>query len=173
MSNIKKTVEYYMGLPYEKTIKEVPKDEGGGYVVSVPRLGSSSTYAWGESESEALEAIREIMHDNFKSWIEGGYPIPEPDAEDKKYSGKILLRTTSGVHKFLAEMANDQSISLNQLLNNIMHEAIGAVKATPEQVVEHHYMLASPECMVIRSKNYDIFRTTTERQKEIAFQEAS
>lgn len=158
MSNLEKTVDYYMSLPYEKTIKKVPESEGDGYIVTVPLLGTSSTYAWGETESEALDAIREVMQGNFESWLAGGYPIPEPEVDDKQYSGKILLRTTSNAHKYLAAMADEQGISVNQLLNNIVHEKIGMEKECATQVVEHHHTYRIPEAMV-RSESFEDYRS--------------
>ena len=71
-----------MELPYEKIIKKIPEDEGGGYIVTVPVLGTSSTYAWGETEAEALEAIKEIMLRNFETWTAQGSDIPEPETDE-------------------------------------------------------------------------------------------
>lgn len=75
---MKEKIKKYMGLPYEKVIKKLPQSSGGGYIAEVPLLGSFSTYAWGETETEALEALKEIMESNFETWISEGIPIPEP-----------------------------------------------------------------------------------------------
>ena len=125
MSKSIKDAAYYMSLNYEKTLTAVPQDEGGGYIAAVPLLGTSSTNAWGETEAEALETLKTVMRNNFESWIAGKYPIPEPEAKAKRYSGKYLLRMSPYVHAQAEAMAAEQNISLNQFLCNAVCEYIG------------------------------------------------
>ena len=75
---MKENIKRYMELPYEKIITKLPQSSGGGYIAEVPLLGALSTYAWGETETEALAALKEIMENNFETWISEGIPIPEP-----------------------------------------------------------------------------------------------
>ena len=134
--NIKEKIKRYMNLPYEKRIIPAPQNKGGGYYVEVPLLGSSSTYAWGETETEALETLKEIMESNFETWISEGIPIPEP--EEKTYSGRIALRISPSIHKKLAEIADSEEISTNQLINNYICEMLGT-RRSKEHI--HYYAM--------------------------------
>jgi len=49
--------------------------------------------------------------------------------QDSAYSGRILLRTPSSLHRRLVELAGQEGVSLNQLLNTILAEALGARRA--------------------------------------------
>lgn len=135
----RKDVAYYMSLNYEKTIKAVPEAEGGGYVVTVPLLGSASTNAWGETEAEALDMLKIIMQNNFEAWINGGYPIPEPNTEKKEYSGKYLMRMTPYLHEQADLLADEQGVSLNHLLCEALAEYVGGHNRT--QAVIHYVQM--------------------------------
>lgn len=139
--NIKEKIKRYMSLPYEKKIIPAPQNKGGGYYVEVPLLGSSSTYAWGETEIEALKTLKEIMESNFETWISEGIPIPEP--EEKTYSGRIALRVSPLIHKRLTEISEIEGISTNQLINNYICEMLGTRKSKGEHNHYNYYALTS------------------------------
>lgn len=131
-----KNVEQYMKLPYRKVINQMPEDQGGGYLAEVPLLGKYATCAWGETEAEALQNLDKVMRSNIVSWIESGVEIPLPDAE-RSFSGKIALRVPPYLHKGLVELAEAEEVSMNQLLNNLISEALGMRSS---DIVEHrHY----------------------------------
>jgi len=125
-----KDLEYYMRLPYEKVIKKLPEADGGGYFVSVPLLGTAATNAWAATPEDALSALDEVMHDNIEEWLAEGYTIPEPaDACQKQLSGKFALRMPPYLHRQIAETANAEGISINQLICNALSEFVGAQHA--------------------------------------------
>jgi len=39
---LKKDLEYYMKLNYPLEVIQVPEDEGGGFIVTIPALGRAS-----------------------------------------------------------------------------------------------------------------------------------
>lgn len=52
--------------------------------------------------------------------------------EDKKYSGKILLRLPASLHKKCVEVAEEEGVSLNQLLLYAIAQLIGT-KSVPKE----------------------------------------
>lgn len=140
LSTVKEKIKEYMAKPYKMQITKVPEDDGGGFIVDVPDLGSMSTRAWGETVPEAMDALKEIMEHNFETWLNEGYDIPEPDDTEEKYSGRISFRTTSYAHKCIMEMAKQEHISANQFLNNIVYQAIGLMKSVVEPRIEYRIL---------------------------------
>ena len=55
-------------------------------------------------------------------------PIPEPEKEEGRYSGRILLRVPIYLHKELSELARKEDISLNQLLNHLIERGLASLK---------------------------------------------
>ncbi len=84
----------------------------------------------GEKLDEAISALVEAK----LAWVEMalamGRKVPEPSSrEQADYSGRILIRTASSMHRRLVEMAREEGVSLNQLINTILAEAVGARRA--------------------------------------------
>jgi predicted RNase H-like HicB family nuclease len=105
----KKSIEI-LGKPYARRL--VP-NEAGGYVASIQEF--PGCIAEGNSAKEALQNL-----DNAAaSWIEAalstGYEIRDPISFDG-YSGKVALRIPRGLHKQVAELAESEESSINQLL---------------------------------------------------------
>jgi antitoxin HicB len=102
--------------------------KGERIYVKVPDLPGCSVSA--ENVDEAMTALVEAK----RAWVEMalalGRKVPDPsNQEDADYSGRILVRTGSSLHRRLVEMARQEGISLNQLVNTILAEAIGARRA--------------------------------------------
>lgn len=125
MTQITKNIDYYMSLGYEKTLRAVPENEGGGFIAAVPTLGAVSTNAWGQTEAEALDTLKIVMRNNFASWIEHGFQIPEPTEKKKTYSGKYLMRMSPFLHEQADIIAERQGISFNHLLCDALSEYVG------------------------------------------------
>lgn len=86
--------------------------------------------ASGETVEEALDAIVEAK----RAWVDMalalGRKVPEPSTQDATcYSGRILVRTSASLHRRLVELAAQEGVSLNQLINTILAEALGASRA--------------------------------------------
>jgi predicted HicB family RNase H-like nuclease len=132
---MKKLLKHYMELPYEITVKELRKDEGGGIFLTIPLLGAAAVNAHGATYGEARALLENVKEDYFKMWIEEGVPIPEPQNDvEKEYSGKFVLRTRRDLHAQLVSMAKEQNVSLNALINDLINFALGG-KAMQETVM--------------------------------------
>ena len=69
-----------------------------------------------ETPEAALKGIRKIVVDAVKLLKKEGAPVPEPLAQ-KEYSGKLLLRIPSEIHRKLEIEARETGISLNRYIN--------------------------------------------------------
>ena len=115
---MKKSVEYYMSLPYTKEIIKYPD---GGFFVKVKELPGCMTEA--DTKEEAFEMIEDAMRAWIEVGLESGDEIPLPDAvNNASYSGKILLRLPKSLHKELVEKAKKDNVSLNTYLVKLISE---------------------------------------------------
>lgn len=115
----KKDINYYMGLPYK--IEIVPEESEAGFNATVRDL--KGCMAFGETITEAVEALAEIKQAWFELALERGWQIPEPAViEYPEYSGKFNVRLPRYLHRELAEMAKQEDTSLNQLVVALLSE---------------------------------------------------
>lgn len=63
--------------------------------------------------SKAVDGVEQLVADIINDMTETGEPIPVPLA-DRRYSGKIALRTSAEQHRRLSIEAAEQGVSLNQ-----------------------------------------------------------
>lgn len=113
-----KTLEYYLSLDYPVEIRRIDDNLGGGYVASIPSLGSYAFVGDGETPQEAYENLQVAKKEIFEEYLREGLPIPEPVAEleYEDYSGKLMLRMPRELHAKLAADAKRNDTSLNQFI---------------------------------------------------------
>jgi len=110
---------------YKIEITKLSSDDGGGFLATVPKLPGCMSD--GETPDEALRNIE----DAIKCWIdtakELGRNIPEPDKykTEDDFSGKLTLRMPKMLHKMLAEQAEKEGCSINQLILTYISMGIG------------------------------------------------
>ena len=116
-----KDLNYYLSLNYEIKIRQLPKDEGGGWFAEIPLLPGCM------SDGEKVEEAIANINDAKKCWIETclelGRDIPEPTTED--FSGQLRLRMPKSLHKALSEKAKSENVSLNQLILYQLSRGVG------------------------------------------------
>ena len=115
---MEKNLEYYMGLPY--TIEMIYDSEHAWFVRVKELPGCMSQ---GEDPNDAIEMIHDAMRGWLDISLEDGDPIPEP-APDEDYSGKFVVRLPRSLHRQLAETAEREGVSLNQLVNVSLARAV-------------------------------------------------
>ena len=109
---MKKTIDYYMSLPYR--IEIIPDTTEGGYTACFPDLPGCLTC------SETMDGIIKNAQDAKRAWlkaaIEEGIEIAEPSEDDSlsKYSGQFKLRLPKSLHRSLSVHAREEGISMNQ-----------------------------------------------------------
>ena len=109
---MKKTIDYYLSLPYRLEI--VPDPEEGGYGARYPELPGCITCA------DTIEEVIANAADAKRAWLEAalenGTEIAEPadEADLSEYSGQFKLRIPRSLHRSLSVHAKSEGISMNQ-----------------------------------------------------------
>lgn len=118
MESKNETLDHYRGLPY--TV-EVRHDEDGWFA-RVIELPGCMTWA------DTFEELGPMIEDAKLGWIEdaleNGDPVPEP-RDVKDYSGKVVLRMPKSLHRDLVRKAEDEGVSLNQVMVTSLAKSIG------------------------------------------------
>ena len=104
-------------------------DETGGYVASIHEF--PGCIAEGETADEAMNNLNEAAASWVQVALSNGYEIREP-ASFHGYSGKIALRIPRGLHKQVAELAELEGSSINQLLVTSIAQYLGSKRAYRE-----------------------------------------
>jgi antitoxin HicB len=112
-----KEIEHYMSLPYAI---EVRRYEDGTWFARMPELRGCMTEA--DSLEEAMEMIRDAQRAWIEACFEDGTPIPEPQ-HSQPYSGQFRVRLPRSLHRELAERAQHEGTSLNQIVLSILSRA--------------------------------------------------
>lgn len=107
----KKDLAYYMALPYRLHIEKM---EDGNYYAHYYELGQAVAHGDGATIEEAVKEADISKELLFEVMLEDGDPIPEPNSHD--YSGKLNFRMPKSLHRQLAERAEREGVSLNQLM---------------------------------------------------------
>jgi predicted RNase H-like HicB family nuclease len=97
-------------------------DEDGGYIALIPELNNVS--AFGETAEEALAEVEVAAEAYLETCQAKGIPVPQP-LKRPLYSGQLRLRMPATLHGSLATMAQNENVSLNQLIVSLVSEAYG------------------------------------------------
>lgn len=110
---------------YPFFIKTLPEEDGGGFFIEYPDLPGCF------SDGETVEEAMHNGEDAVKSWVEtakeDGDAIPEPYSyrNFEKFSGKFQQRLPKSLHKELAERAQKEGVSINQLVTSYVARGLG------------------------------------------------
>ena len=122
MKDNRKTLEYYMDLPYSIEVMRDSDEENPGWVAKIKELPGCLTQA------DTFEELEGMIWDALRSWIEvaleEGIPIPEPRLEED-YSGKFVVRLPRSLHRELVEQSELEGVSLNTWVINILAKFVG------------------------------------------------
>lgn len=78
----------------------------------------------GDTREEAVREAEENLEVYLEYLVEECIKLPNEDYKGD-YSGKISLRVSKTTHKRLANIADDEGISINLLINNAIENYIG------------------------------------------------
>mgnify|MGYP001039333964 CR=1 FL=1 len=117
----KRDLQYFMALPYK--IEIAPTEDGTGFTARIPDL--KGCIAYGETIEEAYEMVADVKQAWIEIALEEGWAIPEPSEEEiKEYSGRFNVRLPRYLHRRLAETAEVEDTSLNQLVVALLSEGV-------------------------------------------------
>jgi antitoxin HicB len=113
------TLADYFALNYRFNVLA---DPDGGYVIVFPDLPGCMT------QVETFDEIGPIAAEIKELWLETafahGNEIPMPTYPED-YSGKFNVRLPKSLHRRLSERAEEDGVSLNQLVISLLSEGIG------------------------------------------------
>jgi predicted HicB family RNase H-like nuclease len=119
-----KNLDYFMSLRYRVEIEPIPEEQGGGFSVSIPRLGRYALCAEGDTVEEALAHLEEVKKERFATYLAEGAVIPEPESDEEDYSGRFVLRIPRYLHRELALRAKENDVSLNQFVVSLLSSGL-------------------------------------------------
>lgn len=107
--------------PYRVT---VDREEVGGeerWVASVDELPGCTSA--GKTRDAAIGGVQDAISAWIATALEEGREVPEP-AGKATYSGRLLLRMPRSLHRELTRAAERESVSLNQLITDVLASAV-------------------------------------------------
>jgi predicted RNase H-like HicB family nuclease len=118
------SVEAYLDRPYHIRLQHRDDGDGPYWFATVEELPGCMSD--GDTEAEALVAVRDAMHGWLSAALGDGRPIPEPrDDGRSEYSGQFRVRLPSGLHATLADEARREGVSLNHFVSSALSAAVG------------------------------------------------
>ena len=75
---------------------------------------------YGDTFEEAYALVIDAIETTVEVFAEKGKPMPVPQEVADDYSGRVTLRLPKSLHRVLAESAEEEGVSLNQHLVNIL-----------------------------------------------------
>ena len=112
-------IDRYLSLPYAIELRQY---EDGTWFARMPELPGCMT------EADTLEEVMEMIRNAQRAWIEAcledGTPIPEPQRAES-YSGQFRIRVPRSLHRELAQLAEREGTSLNQIVVSVLSRAAG------------------------------------------------
>jgi len=111
-------------LDYRFKAYQFLAEDGWTWMIEYPDI--PACVGGGDTLEEAIKEGKENIEAYFKYLEEKGEPKPEPTIEPKNtdYSGKLVLRLSKGAHKKISELATEEGVSINALLNELVSEGI-------------------------------------------------
>lgn len=119
-------IEKILNKPYGRRL--IP-DEDGGYVAMIQEF--PGCVAEGDTPDEAIKNLDKAAASWVQVALSNGYEIRDP-VSFFGYSGKIALRIPRGLHKQVAELAQQEDTSINQLLATAIAQYVGGKRAMHE-----------------------------------------
>lgn len=106
---------------YAIIVSPLSEEDGGGYLASFPDL--PGCISDGETPEEAIEEARDAFAAWTASVLQDKGELPKP----KTYSGQYVQRIPKTLHLRLAQRAQAEGVSLNQLSATILAEGLARV----------------------------------------------
>jgi predicted RNase H-like HicB family nuclease len=123
--------------PYARVL--IPETDGQ-YTAEIMEF--PGCVAFGSDAAEALKNLEEVAQDWISAAIEQGQNIPAP-LESAEFSGKLVLRMPTGLHRRAAICAQREGASLNQFIVTCLAEAIGEKSRTQTAAISYFHATAN------------------------------
>jgi predicted HicB family RNase H-like nuclease len=146
---------------YAATVRKSEITDEPWYIAE-SREFAQSVVGEGATPEEALKVFYDEVADALSDLHEAGRAVPEPEPfpEWISYSGKMTLRTSKSLHRKLNLLAEDEGVSLNHLVNDLLAEGAerrrqreGALNAVASRPQVYRRGRAVPASVVNEKKN--------------------
>ena len=135
----RKSLEYYQSLEYNIIIKKEVMDGEEWYVAYCNEFGLPACHGIGNTQSEALNSFMEEKRFFIDFLYEKGEPIPEVISDETgAFRGVFTVRTSSWLHRQLSLEADNQGISLNSLIIQLLSYYLGQVEVSNKCIMTMH-----------------------------------
>ena len=114
-------VEDYTRLAYHLVLVRDAEDKAKPWTASVEELPGCTSH--GKTSDEALDGIEAAMAKWIGVALEEGRDVPEPRSA-ASHSGRLLLRMPKTLHAELTRVSEQEGISLNQFITDVLAGAI-------------------------------------------------
>ena len=103
---------------YNVTVREIDFDGDSHFEARVRELPDVREYA--ATAGEAYELAIDTIETAAAMFAEEGRAFPSPAVVQDDFSGRVTLRLSKNLHRALAYSAQDEGVSLNQHLVNVL-----------------------------------------------------
>jgi predicted HicB family RNase H-like nuclease len=104
---------------YNITVRRIEDDDYGPcFEARVRELPDVAEYA--DSFQEVYELAIDAIETTAQALAEQRRRMPQPAPAVSDYSGRITVRTTRSLHRELALLAEEENVSLNQLIVSVL-----------------------------------------------------
>lgn len=119
-----------MVASYPIQVSALVEEEGGGFQALFPPL-ARSVVGYGETPQEAIADLEKVVPLFLKMMDKTEQTLPEVAAEKDwdDFSGKFNVRVAKMLHAQLVELAEDQGVSLNSLVQTVLTSGATALAA--------------------------------------------
>ena len=108
---------------YTITVKRVLEDGEPLFKATVKELPHVTEY--GDAYDEVYELAIDAINTLREMASDMGHRFPGPSEEDDRFSGRVTLRMPKSLHRDIANTADLEGVSLNQLLVTTIAEKVG------------------------------------------------
>lgn len=115
---------------YPIQVSALPDEEGGGFQALFPPL-ARSVVGYGATPQEAIADLQIVAPLFLKTMDKMEQTLPEAVAEKDwdEFSGKFNVRVAKSLHAQLVELASEQGVSLNSLVQTVLASGATALAA--------------------------------------------
>jgi predicted RNase H-like HicB family nuclease len=118
-------LERILSAPYARLV--IPDVESGTFTGRI--LEFPGCVSQGDSAEEAYRNLEEAGKEWVRAALDLGQEIPAA-FEDRSFSGRVLVRFPSSIHRRAVELAERENTSLNQLIVSAVSERLGVAEVT-------------------------------------------
>jgi len=138
-------------LKYPVAIRELDRNEGGGFLAEIPDL--PGCMADGETIAEAIANVTDAASEWIATAKQLGRQLPD---SSQSFSGKWVQRVPKSLHQRLAVEARREGVSLNAFATALLAEGIAAA---------HRFVAPAPSPARPRPR---VVRPAANREREYA-----